>query len=85
MAGTLHFSSVFGAESSAMGLCLTVATVVLKPSRFNVSLFSPLFLIVSTYSDRLLKRYSLDCDASSIVWADFFVFGAFSRDLKLLV
>lgn len=56
MAGTLHFSSVFSIESNGTGRCLTVTTAVLKSSRLNVSFFSVLFLIVSTYSDWLLKH-----------------------------
>lgn len=59
------FSSVFSAESNSMGLCLKAVAhspnccqmnKYKSPSCFNASLLSLLFLIVSRYSDWLLKH-----------------------------
>lgn len=70
MAGTLHFSSVFSAESNRIGWYLTVTTAVPKSSRFNVSLFT---LLDGVHIFRLASetRSSQGCDASSIAWAEF--------------
>lgn len=70
MAGTLHFSSVFSAESNRIGWCLTVTTAVPKSSRFSVSLFT---LLDGVHIFRLASetRSSQGCDASSIAWAEF--------------